>query len=239
MSSTASPTLDLQPNPGADPGRWACAHARFRAFVADPAFPCAGAKSAINTGRYHLALFGRLGDRAVADDLHAALLEFLAAYPDPGAKPVTFIAVFESSTASEDVFESLLWRQLQQVHEVDRVDHAWDPAVSDDPEDPAFSFSVGGKGLFVVGLCPQASRLARRAPSDTLVFNLHAQFEALKASGKYGAMEQAIRARDLALQGSINPVLARHGESSQARQFSGRAVGDAWRCPFQARGRAA
>jgi FPC/CPF motif-containing protein YcgG len=239
MSHPVSIPPDLHPNPEADPARWACAHARFRAFVADPSFPCAGAKSAFNTGRYQLALFDRLGDPASAGPLHAALLRFAAAYPEPGVKPVTFAAVFTSSTASEDVFESLLWRQLQQLHEVDRVAHGWDPAVSSDPDDPAFSFSVGGRGFFVVGLNPHASRLARRAPSDTLVFNFHAQFEALKAAGKYGGLEQAIRQRDVALQGSLNPALARHGEASQARQFSGRPVGDAWRCPFQPRGGAA
>ena len=37
----------------------------------------------------------------------------------------------------------------------------------------------------------------------------------------------------MALQGSINPVLARFGEASEARQYSGRAVLDTWACPFK------
>jgi uncharacterized protein len=45
-------------------------------------------------------------------------------------------------------------------------------------------------------------------------------------------MRRAIRARDVALQGDINPNLADMGERSEARQYSGRAVDDAWRCPF-------
>jgi FPC/CPF motif-containing protein YcgG len=54
----------------------------------------------------------------------------------------------------------------------------------------------------------------------------------LKASGKYQSMQGAIRTRDVALQGSVNPVLSRFGEASEARQYSGRAVGDGWKCPF-------
>ena len=38
----------------------------------------------------------------------------------------------------------------------------WDPSVSEDPDDPLFSFSFGGHALFVVGLHPQSSRLSRR-----------------------------------------------------------------------------
>jgi hypothetical protein len=45
-------------------------------------------------------------------------------------------------------------------------------------------------------------------------------------------MQEAIRQRDIALQGSINPVLARFGEASEARQYSGRAVESNWKCPF-------
>ncbi|RYF38094.1 MAG: YqcI/YcgG family protein, partial [Comamonadaceae bacterium] len=111
----------------------------------------------------------------------------------------------------------------------------WAGDVSDDPEGDDFSFSVGGRAFFVVGLHPGASRLARRAPAPCLVFNFHDQFEALKASGKYATMQDAIRARDVALQGSINPMLARFGEGSEARQYSGRAVSADWQCPFHSK----
>jgi uncharacterized protein len=35
--------------------------------------------------------------------------------------------------------------------------------------------------------------------------------------------------------GSVNPMLAQHGERSAARQFSGRAVPDDWVCPYRRR----
>ena len=66
-----------------------------------------------------------------------------------------------------------------------------------------------------------------------LVFNFHDQFETLRASGKFARMQEAIRKRDIALQGSINPVLARFGEASEARQYSGQEVSQEWQCPFQ------
>ena len=64
-----------------------------------------------------------------------------------------------------------------------------------------------------------------------MVFNLHDQFERLRRDGLYEKLRGAILQRDQALDGSINPMLARHGELSEARQYSGRAVNDDWRCP--------
>ena len=66
-----------------------------------------------------------------------------------------------------------------------------------------------------------------------MVFNLHNQFEALREDGRYERMREAILERDRTLAGDINPMLARHGESSEARQYSGRAVDDDWTCPFR------
>ncbi len=42
------------------------------------------------------------------------------------------------------------------------------------------------------------------------------------------------RAREMAFQGSINPMLKNFGERSEASQYSGRAVSDNWPCPFHA-----
>lgn len=66
-----------------------------------------------------------------------------------------------------------------------------------------------------------------------MVFNLHDQFEQLRAAGKYENMREKIMVRDEAVAGSRNPILARHGEASEARQYSGRMVDEGWRCPFQ------
>ncbi len=54
-----------------------------------------------------------------------------------------------------------------------------------------------------------------------MIFNLHDQFEFLRAQGKYETMREKIMMRDEALAGSRNPMLARHGELSEARHIAG------------------
>lgn len=236
----ATPPRQAVPADGAKAGPERLAHARerFLAHVADAGFPCVGARSAMNRQRLRFGAYGALAAPENAGRLCCDLYRFLAEFSDPGTEPVSFIALFDDAQVPEDelAFEQALWQQLQQLHEVDRQHHAWDPTVSPDPSRDDFSFSVGGRGMFVVGMNPHASRLARRTPMPVLVFNLHAQFEAMRANGKYESMQRAVRKRDIALQGSINPVLARFGEASEAIQYAGRAVQSDWRCPFHSGG---
>ena len=107
--------------------------------------------------------------------------------------------------------------------------------MASEPDSPHFSLSFAGEAFFVVGLHPKASRPARRFSSPALVFNLHAQFEELREAGRYEKLRPSILQRDEVLAGSANPMLARHGEVSEARQYSGRAVDEGWRCPFKPR----
>ena len=113
---------------------------------------------------------------------------------------------------------------LQHLHDSD--DQPWADGVADDPARAHFAFSHGGVPFFIVGLHPKASRIARRTPVPVLVFNLHEQFERLRAEGGYERMRDKIRQRDQSLQGSLNPMVDDHGSSSEARQYAGRKVGD-------------
>ena len=145
----------------------------------------------------------------------------------------TFVAIFERPRELDEIeFESLFWQQLRALHDFDAHRFDWGPHVSSDPMDPHFSFSFGGQALYVIGLHANSSREARRFPWPALVFNPHEQFERLRADGKWKRMQETIRSRDLALQGSINPMLSDFGERSEARQYSGRAVEENWRAPF-------
>lgn len=200
-------------------------------IVADPSYPCLGAHSVFNRDRATLRSFDELGTPAAADSLRPQLGQF-AATTDVGAGFASFVAVFAGPVVHDEPhFEELLWRQLQELHDGDRT--GWAPGVSQDPADPHFAFSVGGTSYFVVGLHPKASRLARRAPSPVLVFNLHQQFENLRRSQAYPRMRDTIRKRDIRLQGSVNPMAADHGGVSEARQYAGRQVNARWRAPFR------
>ena len=204
----------------------------FRAFVMAPSFPCVGAKSALKRGRMEFEICDSLGSSTSAEVLRANLARFSARHPDPGPLPISFVAIFRDRVAGEDSFHNRLWMQLQAIHDLDISEHPWASDVSGDPGSADFSFSVASRAFFVVGLHPQSSRLARRAPRPALVFNFHDQFEALRTSGRYEKLQAAIRDRDVALQGNINPMLARFGEASEALQYSGRpGVG----CPFHNR----
>ncbi len=144
------------------------------------------------------------------------------------------IAVVRSpEPATEEQFEQLPWDVSRELDQ--RDEQRWADGVSSDPAQPHFAFSHCGTAFFVVGLHPAASRIARRAPLLTLVFNLHEQFENLRTSGGVERMRDATRTRDTRLQGAVNPMAEDHGGSSEARQYSGRRVPHDWVPPFTAR----
>lgn len=177
--------------------------------------------------------------RSAWDDLriYGALLEFATAYHESPKLFQSLVVIYEGpEVLSEDVFETVLWTRLQSLADKD----AWhgqdyDHRVSSDPDSPHFSLSFGGEAFFVVGLHPGANRQARRFDKPVLVFNVHDQFERLRAENRYETLRRSIIERDVAIAGSANPMLSRHGEISEARQYSGRAVEPDWRCPFRAR----
>jgi FPC/CPF motif-containing protein YcgG len=169
-------------------------------------------------------------------DATIALASDLASFGEEMSEPSglrAFVAVFpERAPRTELAFEARLWSQLQRLHEHDDPDAGWDPSVSDDADDPMFSFSFGGRAYFIVGLHAHSSRISRSFRWPALVFNPHSQFGRLRGEGRFKRIQQAIREREMAVQGSLNPNLADFGERSEARQYSGRAVEDGWRCPF-------
>ncbi len=208
-------------------------HDSLRALVLNPRFSCVGAKAAIRRGQYRTGHYGTMGSRGSVAGLARDLFEFVADLPHIGGDFTTFVASFGGPHVADEMdFERLLWAQLQGLYEQDRPHHGWDPAVSPDPDDPDFSFSFAGRAFFVVGLHPASSRYARRFAWPTLVFNVHEQFERLREEGRFARVREVIRAREIELQGSLNPNLSDFGELPEARQYSGRPVDEGWRCPF-------
>lgn len=206
----------------------------LQAHVADAAFPCVGAKAALARGTLSVLACSRIDSAWDDVRIHDVVSTFAADY---AADPTLFRSlaiVFDGPLdLDEAAFEAALWERVQSLSDKDVWrGHPYDDSVSSDPDDPHFSLSFGGQAFFVVGLHPNASRPARRFERPTLVFNLHDQFEQLRAQNRYETMREKIMVRDEAIAGSRNPMLARHGEASEARQYSGRSVGADWRCPF-------
>ncbi|GHG00947.1 hypothetical protein GCM10017783_11400 [Deinococcus piscis] len=203
----------------------------FRSKIQASEFPCVAAKASVNTDMYRLHTYGQLGaldtTLALARDLRA----FQAEQPGMDSDFTSFVSVFESpGEVDELTFERLLWEQLHGLSLLD--DQPYSTEVSSDTTSPDFGYSFGGQAFFIVGLHPGASRMARRFPYATVVFNSHHQFRTLKADGRWTRFQETIRARDISLQGNINPNLADYGAAPEARQYSGRAVEPGWQAPF-------
>lgn len=207
---------------------------RFSAFVRDPQFPCVGAKSAV--ARAQMRIIVARDIRSAWDDLriYSALLDFATDYRQDPRPFQSFVLIFEGpEDITETEFEAALWTRVQSLSDKDAWHgQAWDGRVSADPENPHFSLSFGGEAFFIVGLHPGASRPARRFERPALVFNPHDQFERLREEDRYEGLRERIIQRDIAVAGSVNPMLARHGVVSEARQYSGRLVEGDWSCPF-------
>lgn len=194
-------------------------------------YPCLGAKSVFRRdGAVQLVL-----DDLTSGDAARRVRQGLKAFAELVEQEDSFhsfVATFRQPTGlDERAFEELLWGLLQRIHDGD--DQPWSADVSADPTNPHFAFSVAGSAYFVVGLHPAASRIARRAPLPTIVFNPHAQFETLRRTGQFDRMRDIIRRRDRDVQGTINPMVADHGESSEAIQYSGRLHSHDWKAPLE------
>ena len=223
---------------GGDDGSAATVEDAFRAFVEDESFPCLAGKGSLRRDQCTVRAYGELGTREAARAMASELSSFVSATPNDGTGLRSFVAVFAAAAPPDELeFERALWRQLQYLHDIDPASGTWDPTVSADPESAEFSFSFAGRALFVVGVHPASSRLARRFEWSALAFNPRAQFERLRAEGRFERLRAMVRERDVALQGTTNPNLADFGEASEARQYSGRAVEPEWRCPFHHQGK--
>ena len=211
---------------------------RFRDFIGGPDFPCVGAKAAANRDGISFVVARDFG--SAWDDLRIlpGLLDIAKRYR---ADPVPFqslVVLFEDGAPDdEEAFERQLWARLQSLTDKDQwLGQRADPRVAHDPEDPHFAMSFGGEAFFVVGLHPRSSRPARRFEAPAMVFNLHDQFERLRAEGRYDKLRGTILERDMALAGIDQPdARASTARKSAARQYSGRAVGEGWQCPFSGR----
>lgn len=204
---------------------------QYKDFILNGQHPCVMAKAMFKMNKYQLKVYEDMDDPNILKTLLSDLNQYIDGYNFEDSNFESFLAVFPNNYFSNEIsFEKALWNTLQNLHEMDQCE--WDHRVSDDPDDPQFSFSLNGRAFYIIGMHPESSRMARQTPYTTLVFNLHWQFEKLREIGTYQKVKNMIRKNDEGLQGSINPVLNDFGDDSETKQYSGRKVETQWKCPF-------
>jgi FPC/CPF motif-containing protein YcgG len=207
-------------------------------FLQSDSFPCVGAKASLVQNGIEFSVYDDFKNSEADTSLYFDLQEYITRLRPDDARVQSFVAIFKEPTdLNEEDFETVLWERLKGLHSMNTgLDVPWSPKVSADPNNPHFSMSVAGHPFFVVGMHPNSSRLARRSPYTMMVFNSNVQFDKLKEDGRYEKLQAVIRQNEKALQGTINPNLADFGESSEARQYSGRPVTADWSCPVNFNG---
>lgn len=210
----------------------------FEEFVREPLFPCVGAKAALSRKQMTFVVARDIKSAWDDFDIHAAVRGLVDKYRENRAPFRSLAVIFNQDLRLDELqFEQRLWERLQTLSDMDDwLGQEKDARVAHDPNHPEFSLSFGGEAFFIIGLHPQASRPARRFVRPSMIFNLHDQFELLREANQYEKLRASILDRDVKIAGNINPMLAKHGEVSAARQYSGRAVESGWKCPYQRAG---
>jgi FPC/CPF motif-containing protein YcgG len=192
------------------------------------------AKAALTRDQMHIFVAGHLAcpkdDRDILDFIYKFVDQYRAADNDFHTACIIFP---ETHPINEETFDGLLWSRLQALSDLDAQDYPYDMRVDADPSSPQFSFSLKEEAFFIIGLFPGSSRDARRFRYPVIVFNPHAQFEELRSLKRYDKMKNIVRKRDVALSGSINPMLQDFGNDSEVYQYSGMRYDKNWECPYK------
>jgi FPC/CPF motif-containing protein YcgG len=205
-------------------------------FIRDKDFPCIAAKAAVTENQIRIFVADHLACAKDDNEILKFLYQFVDEYRTAEKMYHSAVIIFkEPEKFSEEMFSDLLWKRLQSISDLDALNYAWDSRVEKDVTSPAFSFSIKEEAFYVIGLHVNSSRKSRQFRYPSLVFNPHGQFEKLRAANKYSAMKEAVRKRDIKLSGSVNPMLADFGESSEVFQYSGLQYDSNWKCPFAAK----
>lgn len=203
-------------------------------LIGNKEFPCVAAKAAL--GRNQIKCFVAHNLMCPANDAEILnfLYEFIDCYRNSDELYHSAAIIFKGPTEiSEEMFDTILWKRLQALSDLDAANYPYDNRVDMDPKSENFSFSLKGEAFFIIGLSPESNRHTRQFKYPTLVFNPHAQFQQLKETSKYANLQNVVRKRDIAFSGSINPMLSDFGNASEVYQYSGKLYDDQWKCPLK------
>lgn len=205
----------------------------YHSFLDSKDFPCVAAKAALGRKQVHCFTADHMACPKDDQDILSFLYDFVDVYRSSKELYHTAAIIFKQPQyLPEEAFDELLWQRLQSLSNRDAVNYGYDKRVNFDPQSPDFSYSLKEEAFFIIGLHPGSSRPARQFAYPTLVFNPHQQFETLRETSKYQNLKYAVRKRDIAIAGSVNPMLEDFGNASEVFQYSGRQYNDHWRCPL-------
>lgn len=207
---------------------------QYFSFIDNKTFACVAAKAALAKSQIQCFIAENMACPKDDYDILQFLYKSIDKYRSSDELYHSAVVIFQGPEfVDEEMFERLLWKRLQSLSTLDAANFKYDNRVDDNPASPDFSFSLKEESFFIIGLHPASSRPSRRFSYPALVFNPHQQFEQLRASGKYDNLKHVVRKRDIALAGSVNPMLTDFGRASEVYQYSGRNYADDWQCPLK------
>ena len=213
---------------------------RFRAFITDRDVSLRRGEGGAEARRHALHRRARfpLGVGRFAHPARRCSTWRKAIAPSPSCSSRWSCCSRRARRHDEQRFEEGLWERLQSLSDKDEwLGQRADPRVAHDPDDPHFAMSFGGEAFFVVGLHP-----AREPPGAALrdAGDGVQPPRPVRDAARRGALRQVARRDPRARRGDrgVESIrcLREHGSVSAARQYSGRAVEDGWRCPYSGRG---
>ena len=176
-------------------------------LLSDPNYPCIPAIKAFKNNQLLIRETNDLMSGSV--DITEYLCELKDRYRSGKEQYLSLWLMFDDTPMSEETFENCLFKVLK-------------------PFNINGEFIFNGSRLFVVGMHPNASRLARRFRYNSIVINLFEQFETLK---DYPKLVETIRERDIKYSGSVNAMCLEHGDGFEEIQFSGKMNPKDWKIP--------
>ena len=197
-------------------------------MVLHPEYPCLGARSVFNRDRATVVVLEELATGRSP----RALVEALATFgrddrPGRPASPPSSPSSGPRTSRTRSLRAACCG--ASSSCSTRPTTQPWDPAVSDDPANPHFAFSVAGTALLRRGPAPPglAHRPAHaRCPrwSSTCT----SSSRSCASSDRFDRMRDTIRRRDARAAGlDSTPWSPTTAHSSEARQYSGRRVPDA------------
>jgi FPC/CPF motif-containing protein YcgG len=114
----------------------------LRDHIGNKTFPCVAARASLALNHLDCLVVTHPGCPADDHRILRFLYGFVDRYRRSAAKYSSAAVIFRDlSPMTETIFDTLMWRRLQALMDLDRQQYAHDPRVSANPANAGFSFS--------------------------------------------------------------------------------------------------